>query len=99
MKEYGTIHEIFEKTAQAYPEKTAIIDDDEIITYAQLNEQANTIAFNLNNLKIRSSALPIANRIKIPPTANATNNYSSPFQRCSPMVQTINNSIKQACKI
>ena len=41
---HETIHRLFEKTAAAYPERTAAVHNDSEITYANLNARANQIA-------------------------------------------------------
>ncbi|WP_298422706.1 non-ribosomal peptide synthetase [uncultured Kordia sp.] len=49
-KEYNTniaVHELFEIQAQKYPEKIAVSDQHESLTYKELNELSNQVAHNL----------------------------------------------------
>lgn len=41
------IHQLFEEQVEKTPDKVAVVADDKILTYAELNEQANSIAHSL----------------------------------------------------
>lgn len=47
-----TMHEMFEEQAGRYPDKTAVICEEQRITYRQLNQQANQLADKLIGLGI-----------------------------------------------
>jgi amino acid adenylation domain-containing protein/non-ribosomal peptide synthase protein (TIGR01720 family) len=46
---YGNqcIHELFEQTAERFPDKLAVVSSNQQLTYAQLNQRANTLAHYL----------------------------------------------------
>ncbi len=48
------IHELFEQKAAAQPDVTAIVFEDQSLTYAELNERANQLAHELIALGVRS---------------------------------------------
>lgn len=41
------VHQLFEEQVKKTPDKTAVIADDKTLTYTELNEQANRIAYSL----------------------------------------------------
>ncbi len=47
------LSKIFEKTLKSYPDKKAVIVEDEILTYSQLNKEANRVANFLRNIGIK----------------------------------------------
>ncbi|MCI0536212.1 MAG: amino acid adenylation domain-containing protein, partial [Verrucomicrobiales bacterium] len=51
--ENATIHQLFEEQAEATPEQTAIVFEDEKLTYRALNERANQLASHLRKLGVR----------------------------------------------
>lgn len=52
-----TVIELFEEQALKTPEHTAIIFEDQIITYKDLNEKANQLAQQLKKLKVKPDQL------------------------------------------
>lgn len=47
------VHHLFEEQAAETPDKTAVIACDRVLTYAELNEQANRIAHSLIEKKVK----------------------------------------------
>ena len=46
---------LLRRTARIYPEKTAIIEDDEKITYKQLWENIESLSYGLRSIGIRKN--------------------------------------------
>ena len=44
-----TVHQLFEETAAAYPDKTALVYQDTSYTYDELNQKANRLAYHLRS--------------------------------------------------
>ncbi|MFC2108904.1 amino acid adenylation domain-containing protein, partial [Candidatus Bipolaricaulota bacterium] len=55
--EAGTLHGLFERAAAATPEATAVVCGDDSLTYGDLNERANHVAYYLRGLRIQPNAL------------------------------------------
>ncbi|MCC8378600.1 non-ribosomal peptide synthetase [Xenorhabdus sp. PB30.3] len=53
----GCFHELFEKQAARYPEKTAIVFGSDSLSYQELNQQANQLAHYLIAQKIKPETL------------------------------------------
>ncbi len=51
------IHELFEAQAERKPEASAVVFEDERITYRELNERANQLAHHLRRLDVGASAI------------------------------------------
>ncbi|MDQ3257842.1 MAG: amino acid adenylation domain-containing protein, partial [Acidobacteriota bacterium] len=51
------IHELFEAQAERTPEASAVVFEDERITYRELNERANQLAHHLRRLDVGASAI------------------------------------------
>ncbi|MEQ8224739.1 MAG: condensation domain-containing protein, partial [Candidatus Eremiobacterota bacterium] len=51
-----TIHELIEKTAELYSEKTAVVYKDEKLTYRELNEKANKLAYVLREEGVKGNS-------------------------------------------
>ncbi|MFZ0218715.1 MAG: amino acid adenylation domain-containing protein [Candidatus Aquirickettsiella sp.] len=52
-----TIHELFEKRVEEEPDAVALIFEDRQLTYLELNEQANQLAYYLRNLGVIPESL------------------------------------------
>jgi amino acid adenylation domain-containing protein/non-ribosomal peptide synthase protein (TIGR01720 family) len=52
-KEYNTVHKLFEEQVKRTPDKIALIYKDEELTYQELNEKANQLAFHLRSLGVK----------------------------------------------
>ena len=55
--EAGTVHGLFERAAAATPEATAVVCGDDSLTYGDLNERANRLAYYLRGLGVRADEL------------------------------------------
>ncbi|MBD8900607.1 AMP-binding protein, partial [Rhodanobacter sp. DHG33] len=47
------IHQLFEQQVRQHPEATALVFEDQSLSYAELNTQANRLAHHLINLGVR----------------------------------------------
>lgn len=52
-----TVHEIFEQTAEKFPDRTAIVYEDRILTYTQLNQKANQFAHYLRQKGVKANTI------------------------------------------
>lgn len=52
-----TLNEIFEKQVEKYPDHIAVVFEDEHITYRELNEKANNLAWNLRKLGVKQESI------------------------------------------
>ena len=51
------IHQLFEEQAEKTPDNTALVFEEEIVTYSQLNQKANQLAFYLMEQGVTSETL------------------------------------------
>lgn len=54
-----TIHEIFEQTVKAFPDRTAVVYEGESLTYARLNGLANRLASTLRDYGLGTDQLAV----------------------------------------
>ncbi len=54
---YKTIHELFENQAVLTPKAVAIVYNDQEITYQELNEKSNQVAYYLQNIGVKKESL------------------------------------------
>ncbi len=54
---YLCLHELFEQQAERQPDAVAVVYDDQQLTYSQLNERANQLAFHLRTLGVGPEVL------------------------------------------
>jgi len=55
--EERTLHGLFERAAAATPQATAVVCGDDRLTYADLNERANHVAYYLRGLDVQANEL------------------------------------------
>jgi len=55
--EERTLHGLFERAAAATPQATAVVCGDDRLTYADLNERANHVAYYLHGLGVQANEL------------------------------------------
>jgi non-ribosomal peptide synthetase component F len=55
--EERTLHGLFERAASATPQATAVVCGDDSLTYADLNERANHVAYYLRGLGVQADEL------------------------------------------
>ncbi len=53
----ATIHQLFEKQARATPEQTAVVQENQSLTYGELNAHANALAHRLRGLGVGPETL------------------------------------------
>lgn len=54
-----TVLSYLKKTVSEYPDKIACIDDNEVITYRELDEKSDIVAFNLKKLTVIKTPVPL----------------------------------------